>query len=202
MPCWKSRNLHVMLPERCKLPSARCVMEDIRSQPATSVSLYQEIWSSLNCQITFTSQIRTKAVWLKLEGHKWGIYSLFHLCRGLNNYSCIPCIHVHFWQASKGCFEKNNPLLHPHQHQHLYNKLPYKSPPAHSATLHWISLQTEPRWMTEVELSRISLVRLCDQSAWRQAVSKMGPEVKPCFGLWAGMRGTRYRSLYLVPLIP
>lgn len=176
-----------MLPERCKLPSACCVMEDIRSQPATSVSLYQEIWSSLNCQITFTSQIRTKAVWLKLEGHKWGIYSLFHLCRGLNNYSCILCIHVQdgTWMAGfKGLLWKNNPPFHshhPHQHQHLHNKLPYKSPPAHSATLHWISLQTEPHWMIEVELSRISLVRLCDQSAWRQAVSKMGPEVK----LWA-----------------
>lgn len=113
MLCWKSQNLHVMLPERFKLPSARCVMEDIRSQSATSVSLYQETWSSLNCQITFTSQIRTKAVWLKLEGHKWGIYSLFHLCRGLNNYSCILCIHVHFWQASKGCFEKTTPLCTP-----------------------------------------------------------------------------------------
>lgn len=132
MPCWKSQNLHVMLPERRKLPSARCVMEDIRSQPATSVSLYQEIWSSLNCQITFASQIRTKAVWLKLEGHKWGIYSLFHLCRGLNNYSCMLCIHVHFWQASKGCFEKNNPPFAP------------PPPPPAPAPLQQITIQKSP----------------------------------------------------------
>lgn len=85
---------------------------------------------------------------------------------------------VHSWQTSVGSFEKQ-PSLAPH----LHNKLPYKSLPAHDATLHRISSQTELRWMIEVELSWISSARLCDQSGWRQTVSKTGPEVKLCLGL-------------------
>lgn len=90
----------------------------------------------------------------------------------------LLCILVHFWQTSEGSFEKQ-PSLAPH----LHNKLPYKSLPAHDATLHWISSQTELRWMIEVELSWISSARLRDQSGWRQTVSKTGPEVKLCLGL-------------------
>lgn len=66
---------------------------------------------------------------------------------------------------------------------HLHNKLPYKSLPAHDATLHWLSSQTELRWMIEVELPWISSAHLRDQSGWRQAVSKTAPEVKLCLGL-------------------
>lgn len=85
-----------MVPEWWKLPGGGCVMENIRSQTAVSVTPHWQSQSSLSCQITFTSHIRTKAVWLKLEGHNWGIIHCFISARDgtitvYSNLAMHPC---------------------------------------------------------------------------------------------------------------
>lgn len=138
------------------------------------------MFPSLNCQITFSSHIGTKAFWLKLEGHNGGIYSFFHLCLG-HNYYCILWSRrasIHTSDKLQSALWKTTLL-----HLRLHNKLPYKSLPAHNVTPHWISSQTERRWMIEVELYGISSARLCDQSGWRQTVSKTNSEMMLCLRL-------------------
>lgn len=145
--------------------------DPIRSRPDGPSVLTGRVTAS---QITFTSQIRTKEGWLKLQGHHWGIYSLFHLCLRQNNYSCIFSSR-HASMCTSGKLQsvplKNSPPSFPH----LHNKLAYKSLAARGAALHWISFQAELHWMIEVELSGISSVCLLDQSRWRQDGKWAGP---------------------------
>jgi len=82
-----------------------------------------------NCQITFSSQIRTKAVWLKREGYtiSEGFIHCFISARDRTITLISLCIHVHFWKKLQSVPLKIKPPSLPH----LRHKLPYKSLPAH-----------------------------------------------------------------------
>lgn len=73
----------------CNLPVSCCVRRSHQIPAWRSLSPHRGSFSSSAAKLLFTSQIRTKEGWLQLQGHNWGIYSLFQLCLRQDNYSCI-----------------------------------------------------------------------------------------------------------------
>lgn len=92
--------------------------------------------------IKWLSQVETKAVWLRLEGHNWWIYSLFHLCLGQDNYSCI-FLYCYASLYTSGKLQrvplKNNLLLPPTSITNYHTKVSQHMMLHYTESLHRLS---------------------------------------------------------------
>lgn len=143
----------------------------------------------------FTSHIRTKACLIQTwRSQVKNLLIVSSLLGSEQLLVYISCTHVHFLQTSKGSFEKTkNKLVFAHTNTHIptttttappknyHTKVPEHTA-QHGTAMHWISLQTQPCWMIEVELSRISSVIKVHEV---RRFSKEGPRSEDL--LWAAV---------------